>query len=625
MIIRKMRVWFDNTLNQKGALSLWTMAAVAFAIGIGALIALLPGLLTRVDTPLDSLGPALKLAQDSFVRSLGVPEGVTVLETVANLWFWFIGLMIFGTIFAWRTSALEATKQKILAGRAPLNVRGHDVILGWTPTTLTVIAELIRSSPGRAKTVIALLSREDSREIQNEIEEFLTRSRLKKRAQVFVRTGNPARTQDLERVNVHDARSVAILDSPLQPDHYEGVAIATLVAKICDDDSGPQIVLEARSSSAARVARSVTRRSVRTVSGLDIVTKVVAQSARHDAVTAGLIDLLNFGGAEIYSAPYPLDHARKYGDVLTSFRGGALIGVMKNSSLILNPKPSLEVAPGENLFFVGTDSKAASAVSIDTESSSDLTVELNDLMATQDEIVAIGTPGHLDSLLTNLNSFLPARTKVTTISSGETVLAPTTFPRLQITPKVVTDLVSPDLLEYIPASAARIVVLADPGSAESADTVDARTLLLVELLRQRRQDSPVTTRITAEVVASRNRRLFEIESPTSPDIVVGDEVSGMMLTQNMANGAVVDALEDLLSPSTGSALQIFEIRHADSEATFSSVLHAGVRAAVSVIGWRVFDGESWRTELNVDPADRLASYDEIQVIAVGRPIDAEPV
>jgi hypothetical protein len=168
-------------------------------------------------------------------------------------------------------------------------------------------------------------------------------------------------------------------------------------------------------------------------------------------------------------------------------------------------------------------------------------------------------------------------------------------------------------------------VLADPGSAESADTVDARTLLLVELLRQRRQDSPVTTRITAEVVASRNRRLFEIESSTSPDIVVGDEVSGMMLTQNMANGAVVDALEDLLSPSTGSALQIFEIRHADSEATFSSVLHAGVRAAVSVIGWRVFDGESWRTELNVDPADRLASYDEIQVIAVGRPIDAEPV
>ncbi|MDA7716004.1 hypothetical protein N8797_01395 [Pontimonas sp.] len=622
MILRKIRVWFDNTLNRKGALSLWTLAAVFFAIVVGAVIALLPRLLRLVDQPLDSLGPTAKLAQDSFVRSLGVTEGLTILETVANLWFWFIGLMIFGTIFAWRTSALEATKQRILAGRTPLNARGHDVILGWTPTSLTVIGELVRSSPGQIKTVIALLSGEDSREIQNEIDEFLTRSGLNKRARVFVRTGNPANIQDLERVNVRDARSVAILDIPPHSDRYEGVAIATLVAKICDDDGGPHIVLEARGSSAARMARSVTRRRVKTVSGLDIVSKVLAQSARHDAVTDGLLDLLNFGGAEIYSAPCPEGETRDYGDVLTSLRGGALIGVMKNSSLVLNPEPSLEVGPGDELFFVGTDSKAASAVNLDAPPSSDLTVELTDLTATRDEIVAIGSPDHLDSLLTNLSSFLPLGTKVTTISSGESALAPLASPRLQLTHEVLSELVSIDLLQRVPTSAARIIVLADPESAESADTVDARTLLLVELLRQRRH-AEGTTRITAEVVASRNRGQFHIESQTNLDTVVGDEVAGMMITQNMANGNVVDALEDLLSPATGSALQIFQPRHSDSDATFSSLLHAGVRVGVSVIGWRVFDGESWRTELNVDHADKLGNYSEVQVIAVGSPIDAD--
>lgn len=620
-MVRKIRVWFDNTLNRKGALSFWTFVAVVFAIAVGGVIALLPRLLRPVDQPLDSLGPTAALAQDSFVRSLGVTEGLTVLETVANLWFWFIGLMIFGTIFAWRTSALEATKQRILAGRTPLNVRGHDVILGWTPTSLTIIAELIRSAPGQTKTVIALLSREDSREIQTEIEEFLTRTGLNKRARVFVRTGNPANIQDLERVNVHDARSVAVLDSPLHSDRYEGVAIATLVARICDDDSGPQIVLEAGGQSAARIARSVTKRSVKTVSGLDMVTKVLAQSARHDAVTDGLLDLLNFGGAEIYSAPYPGADTATYGDVITSLRGGAPIGVSKNSKGLINPEPTLEIEPGDELFFVGSDSNTARRLSLDPPPSSDLSVELTDLTATRDEIVAIGIPEHVDSLLTNLSSFLPAGTKVTTISSGESMHPATAFPRLKLTQTVVTELVSTDLLERVPHSAGRIIVLADPGSAESADTVDARTLLLVELLRQRRHDAQVTTRITAEVMASRNRNLFETTSQTSPDIVVGDEVAGMMITQYMANGNVVDALEDLLSPSTGSALRIFGVNHADPEATFSSVLHAGVRAGVSVIGWRVLDGENWKTELNVASAETLDGYADVQIIAVGSSVD----
>lgn len=617
MIGRKIRVWFDNTLNRKGALSLWTLVAVVFAIAVGGVIALLPSLLSLVDQPVDSLSPTAALAQDSFVRSLGVAEGLTVLETVANLWFWFIGLMIFGTIFAWRTSALEATKQRILAGRTPLNVRGHDVILGWTPTSLTVIAELVRSAPGQTKTVIALLSREDSREIQTEIEEFLTRTGLSKRARVFVRSGNPANIQDLERVNVHDARSVAVLDSPLHSDRYEGVAIATLVARICDDDSGPQIVLEAGSQSAARLAHSVTKRSVKNVSGLDMVTKVLAQSARHDAVTDGLLDLLNFGGAEIYSAPYPGADTATYGDVITSLRGGAPIGVSKNSKGLINPEPSLEIEPGDELFFVGSDSNTARGLSLDPPPSSDLSVELTDLTATRDEIVAIGIPEHLESLLTNLSSFLPAGTKVTTLSSGESRLPTTAFPRLKLKQTVVTELVSTDLLERVPLSAERIIVLADPGSAESADTVDARTLLLVELLRQSRHDAQVTTRITAEVIASRNRNLFETTSRTRPDIVVGDEVAGMMITQNMANGNVVAALEDLLSPATGSALQIFGVNHADPEATFSSVLHAGVRAGVSVIGWRVLEGENWRTELNVASGEKLDGYADVQIIAVG--------
>ena len=120
----QLRVFFDNSLSRRGALAGWTVFAIFLAIAFGALVTLLPRLLDTLDVTLGGAAAPFRLLLDSLSNSLGVPLGETLLGTVANLWFWFVGLMIFGTIFAWRTSALDATKKRVLAGRTPLNDRG---------------------------------------------------------------------------------------------------------------------------------------------------------------------------------------------------------------------------------------------------------------------------------------------------------------------------------------------------------------------------------------------------------------------------------------------------------------------------------------------------------------------
>lgn len=614
----QLRVFFDNSLSRRGALAGWTVFAIFLAIAFGALVTLLPRLLDTLDVTLGGAAAPFRLLLDSLSNSLGVPLGETLLGTVANLWFWFVGLMIFGTIFAWRTSALDATKKRVLAGRTPLNDRGHFVILGWSTASLTIVAELARSAPPRTKLTVAILATDENQNIRTQVEEMLDRERLRGKVRVLIRTGNPASTNDLNRVNLRAAKGVAIVDSPALGDKYAGVAVATVVSKMLGEDSETQVVFEASGSSAREVARRAIGSGALVISGLDILTKVMAQSARHDAIGECLTDLLNFGGSELYTIAYDDGTQRRYSDLVETIRGVSLVGVFHGGELELNPRGTTIVSSGDRLIAVAKDSSELLSARFDGVVADELPVaQLEEITAVPRNIAAIGLSDHLDSLVGNLGSFLPSGTTFTAISERESPAHSETIGSVTVVRSTVRSLITPDIVEAVPADTHKLLLLADTEFTDVTEVIDAHTLVSLELLRRGRSQGRFSSGITAEVLSSANRESFSGLDAAGLDIVVGDEVTGMLISQGLANSDIVLGLLDLLDPATGSALAAFAVESPREGLTYQSLITAGLRVGVSVVGWRYSEAGSWRLELNPSRESPVPPEAELQVLAVG--------
>ena len=91
----------------------------------------------------------------------------------------------------------------------------------------------------------------------------------------------------------------------------------------------------------------------------------------------------------------------------------------------------------------------------------------------------------------------------------------------------------------------------------------------------------------------------------------------MLISQGLANSDIVLGLLDLLDPATGSALAAFSLESPREGLTYQSLITAGLRVGVSVVGWRYSEAGSWRLELNPSRESPVPPEAELQVLAVG--------
>jgi K+/H+ antiporter YhaU regulatory subunit KhtT len=614
----RIRVWFDNSLTRRGSLAIWTLVAIFLAIIFGSGLILLPPTLANLDAATDDFGPAAALFFDSLSASLGVEQGQTLFSTAVNLWFWFVGLMIFGTIFAWRTSALESTRNRILAGRTPLLESDHFVILGWSSTALTIIKELILSAPPRQRITVVVLVDADSRKVVEKVREMLAQERIARRARVLVRTGNRSSHDDLRRLNINRSRAVAVVEEEFSSTKFSSVAVATVLSKLLrSEKSEASLIIEASGRSAVALAEQSISGQATIVSGLDLITKVLAQSARNDAVSSALIELLNFGGAEIYISRNPASDSVSYSELILRLKGATLCGILRDGKAEVNPHPNTVVHSQDDLIVIAEDADNLGELTDALPEQGRTRVNLTAPLSESRKVAAIGRAEHIEALLVNLETFLPDSTQIHTISEEKINFSSSANQKFVIHEEKVLNLMSAELGSLVPGEIDRILLLADTEVSQDPHVIDAHTLVITELLRARRDELQATFRITSEVLSTGNKFAFEQLHSEGLDVIVGDEVSGMLIAQAMVNSQVTEVLQDLLNPSTGSALVVFNIDLQDKESTFSSVIAAGLELGVSVIGWRYFEDGRWVMSLNEAKNSQVPSQGIVQAIAVG--------
>jgi hypothetical protein len=583
--MRRFKTWFDSTLSRRGALAFWAVMAILGLVIIGTLLLLGLNLVPVSDPAIRELPVTVRVFLTAMSRSLGIPAPETVLAGVLTLWFWFIGLLVMGTIFAWRTSALNRTTTRVLAGRTPITNRGHTVILGWSPIVPVLVRELARSTSRTTQRTVVLLSALDRRVTMDALEDILQGDASAARLRLITRSGDPWNPNDLRRVNCGAATTVIIVDDVAKSE-YSSMTLAFAASAQREDDRQICIVQVRNLAMKAIVDRATDAHYI-SVTSEDVILKALAQSARQPGVTETLFELLDFDGAEVHRQHVDGSVGLTYTEVVRRLEGGSAIGIVRqDGSTLVNPPVGTTVREGEDLLLVKESSDDIATLGPVEGDSSAVAIHVRLDRVVEPHVAIVGPAGPALRVAHNLRSFLSGTATISILSRDPVDVTESVEGGTLIHAHVVSDYFESLAERMEDVGPDQVVVLADTTPGTSAAETDAKTGVIVAAARQALAASLKDVRFVAQVLDPASRTL--IPTRASDDLIVSEEASAMMIAQAASDPVVFKLLVDLLDPSLGSAIHVLSLvdERADGPALlYRDLVDVGLRSGVSVIGW----------------------------------------
>lgn len=359
------RFMFERALLRGLSYRLMLAVAVvaAVAVGGGALVVLFDPSISRWEEGV--WWAFLRLTDPGY---LGDDQGVvrrlvSTLVTVLGL-LTFIGLFI-----AILTQWLEYTISKVESGATPVVLTNHVLILGWTERTPTVVSDLLRTGPraqrfldrhGTRTLRVVVLAEHVDGELLRELRERV--GDVWNDRQVLLRSGNPLRVEDLERVAFRDA-AVLILPgagfAERNPEYVDAETVKTLmsVSKAAQETGTkpPLAVVELYDGRRAAVARRVYGGDCEIVVADEIVSRIIAQSVKKHGLCSVFTELftLHHGNA-IHLQPFDEAAGTTFGDLCGTYEKAILLGILRPGDRrpYLSPDPETVVTPADILVFM---------------------------------------------------------------------------------------------------------------------------------------------------------------------------------------------------------------------------------------------------------------------------------
>jgi hypothetical protein len=614
--MRRFKAWFDSTLSRRGALAFWSVAAIFGLVIVGTLLLLGMSSFGGSNPEIRELPDLPRLFLTAMSRSLGFAAPETLLAGALTLWFWFIGLLVMGTIFAWRTNALNRTTARVLAGRTPIIDRHHTVILGWSPIVPVLVRELARSTSFKARRTVALLSSLDRRASLDALEDILRGDASAGRLRLITRSGDPWDLSDLRRVNCGAAATIIVVDDSTKSE-YASMTLALTASTLREGDAQACIVQVRNTAMKEIFDRSTDARAV-AVTSEDVILKALAQSARQPGVTETLFELLDFSGAELYRQDVEGVVGLTYGEVVTRISGGSAIGVVRvDGSALVNPPAGTVLCEGEELLVVKESSDEV-AVLCPADDREIVTTDIRLARRAEPHVAIVGPAGPALRVADNLRSFLSQQATISIFSCEAVTLMDFTENGALMRAYSVDNYFGGLAEPLVKVAPDQVVVLADSVAGVSAAETDAKTGVIVAAARRAFAAATQDVRFVAQVLDPASRTLIPIR--TSDDLIVSEEASAMMIVQAAADPVVFKVLVDLLDPSVGSAIHVLSLEKAFAESQtlrYRDLVDIGLRSGVSVIGWCQLNPHSgWSVDLTVGRDAPVPGVEGLGVLAI---------
>src|SRR5258708_35913899 len=139
------------------------------------------------------------------------------------------GIFVAGSLIGLIANAVDQKVEELRRGRSPVVESGHSLILGWSDQVPRIVSELVIANESEKYASIVVLARAEKSEMEDTLKERVPDH---KTTRIVCRSGSPSSPEDLERVAVHDARSVVVVrDADGDADGDAGVVKAILALR----------------------------------------------------------------------------------------------------------------------------------------------------------------------------------------------------------------------------------------------------------------------------------------------------------------------------------------------------------------------------------------------------------
>ena len=344
---RRFTYWMERSFVRGAQYRLLLIAA---AIG---LISLVGGLLVlTLGSGFDDLSEAtwwafLRLSDPGY---LGDDEGA-VNRTVSTI-VTVLGYVVFlGALVAVMTQWLDARMERLEMGLTPVARDDHILVLGWTNRTDSIVRELLMSKDrvrrflrrhgAGSLHVVVMTERVDASAVQDLRDAV---GDVWDENDVTLRSGNPLRVEHLARVDHLNAAAIIVPGAEFDEGgmaRTDAHTLKTLLSLKNGRDPEvtgaagelPLVVAEVFDPRKLEVARGAYPGPLQIVSSDAVVSRLLAQNARHPRLSHVYNELLTHeGGSEIYVREHPELDGRPFSALAAAFPRSIVLGVVRSSS-----------------------------------------------------------------------------------------------------------------------------------------------------------------------------------------------------------------------------------------------------------------------------------------------------
>ena len=623
-IKERVKYEFENTLS-KG-----TIAIIGWLALVSLLIVIIAGTVITVgqisQNPEEKLG-FFEAAWQSLMHALdagavGADQGwtfrlVMLLVTIG-------GIFILSSLIGVLTSGLDSKLEEMRKGRSRVLEQNHTLILGWSGKIFPIISEIIIANSSLKRASIVILADKDKVEMEDELNSKIAD---RKSTRIICRTGSPMDVNDLDVVNVDEAKSIVVM-SPDDPN--PDISVIKTILAITNNPHRKEgkyhIVAEMKHQENLPAGYLVGGDEATYVLSPDLIARVTAQTCRQSGLSVVYTELLDFDGVEIYFKEEPVLKGKTFKEVIFAYETSAVIGLMtKEGKVSINPPMDTVFGEKDSIIVIAEDDDT---ILLGEKNNYDIKENIFQSAKSEgfkkEKTLLLGWNEKGSRIINELENYVGNGSEITIVSElPETQEEINDIELKKQKVKLVNaNITDRKVLDSLDVSSYNHIIILCYTKDMDIQEADAKTLICLLHLRDIANKTSKNLSIVSEMLDNKNRALAEVTK--ADDYIVSDRIISLMLSQ-LSEKKELKKVFDILFEAEGSEIYLKPVTdyvRTGDPINFYTILESAALKGQIAIGYRIFDdandaSKAYGVVINPKKSDliRFTSEDKIVVLA----------